>query len=108
MNGHLRNGSIQQHHELASAQRGGVWPLRADPIRQPRFELLLVGGDKRRDHLDAAGYAWAAALARELGLNELADSLRAWLAVGISDGFGLDALVSGLCLLVEVLQPGDF
>src|SRR5258707_13865212 len=52
--------------------------------------------------------AWAAALARELGLNELADSLRAWLAVGISDGFGLDSLVSGVCLLVEVLQTGDF
>lgn len=52
--------------------------------------------------------AWAAALARELGLNELGDSLRASLAVGLNDGFVLAPLLSGLCLLVEVLQPGDF
>jgi len=52
--------------------------------------------------------AWTAALARELGLNELGDSLRASLAAGVSDGFALDPLLSGLCLLGEVLQPGDF
>jgi hypothetical protein len=52
--------------------------------------------------------AWAATLARELGLNELGDSLRASLAVGLHDGFVLDPLLSGLWLLVEVLQPGDF
>jgi Linalool dehydratase/isomerase len=52
--------------------------------------------------------AWTAALARELGLNELGDRLHASLAAGLSDGFALDPLVSGLCLLGAVLQPGDF
>jgi hypothetical protein len=47
-------------------------------------------------------------MARELGLNELGDSLRASLAIGLRDGFALDPLVSGLCLVSEVLQPGDF
>lgn len=43
MNEHLRNRSIQQDHELASAYRGVIQSLRADPISKPGLEFLLVG-----------------------------------------------------------------
>jgi len=52
--------------------------------------------------------AWAFALARELGQVDLAAALCTTLQSGLRQGFVLDPLLSGLCLLGEVLRPGAF
>ena len=52
--------------------------------------------------------AWAFCLARELGEQALATSLRRTLDSHVVDGFVLDPLLSGLYLLGESLAPGAF
>ena len=52
--------------------------------------------------------AWAYCLARELGRAEEADLFRNRLRDGMTNGFVQDPLISGLCLLGEVLAPGAF
>ena len=52
--------------------------------------------------------AWAFCLAKELGLVDLAESLRNTLNNEVVTGFELDPLLSGLYVLGELLQSGSF
>ena len=57
---------------------------------------------------DELATAWAFCLARELGRSREADLFRNSLRHGMISGFVQDPLISGLCLLGEVLKPGAF
>jgi linalool dehydratase/isomerase-like protein len=52
--------------------------------------------------------AWAYCLARELGRAQEVGLFRSRLHAGMISGFVQDPLISGLCLLGEVLEPGAF
>ena len=66
------------------------------------------GESAREFSCDEHATAWAFCLARELGRPQEADLFRNRLRFGMINGFAQDLLISGLCLLGEVLERGEF
>jgi hypothetical protein len=80
-------------------------------IRQRGDQAVVPATEAEAAHefsCEELATAWAYCLVRELGHTHEADLFRNRLRDGMTNGFEQDPLISGLCLLGEVLEPGAF